>query len=326
MDLPTSSQRYFAQGRYVDDVTQARFIRSRCDDAGHVTYAASAMRLRPPRLPAVYLVGGSSVRVCIGEPASLARQVRSRCGRRVSVHVLATSEQHFASTLAIIDNLPQTPAVVVIGVHHTQFAFGISGASRQAGGDPLPLCSPALLEWLADESLENPPLDITRGVRKYLALYRRRRHAAPFTGPPIAYNRLRYSQASVWPLATKRQRVDQWLIGRGRPGGPFFDNLELNGRLLEAAVVLARERGFEVIIMESPQDTAVVGAAWSRYEKLYRAVCRRIAARHGARYVNLNPTTALVDGDFHDLVHLVPSGRAKWTPALARVVAPLVVP
>jgi hypothetical protein len=64
-----------------------------------------------------------------------------------------------------------------------------------------------------------------------------------------------------------------------------------------------------------------VGDAFDPYKEKYREVCLRLVAEQGAHYVNINLYAGLVNRDFYDLVHLLPSGRVKWQPRLANSLA-----
>jgi hypothetical protein len=241
------------------------------------------------------------------------------------VHVLASSEQGYAQTLAMVENLPPGHAVIVVDIHHTPFAFGVRGAEAQLHGDELLLRSRSLHDLLERRFIESFDLSLDAGIKVYLAKYRHRRGAEAFESTvPVSYNVHRYSQNMLWPYDMKVSRVALWRAGRGRPDGPFFNNFKLNAALLEETVALARAKGYQVLLMETPQNAAIIGDGFDVYKQKYRALCHDLVNRYGAAYVNCNKTAGLVDLDFHDLAHLVPSGRVKWTPELARALVPLV--
>ena len=124
--------------------------------------------------------------------------------------------------------------------------------------------------------------------------------------------------------AFKRSRVTEWLDGRGRPGGPFFRNFALNAAILDKLVETARAKGFQVLIMESPQNAAFIGDAFDPYKAKYRALAFEMRDAYGAHYVNLNRVVGLLRTDFRDLLHLLPTGYRTWQPRLADTLARII--
>ena len=311
-------QNDLVSGRAVERVSQGRFICWPRDDAAVATYRLAGLRRVPPGRPAVYLLGGSAMRECFVSASSLHEQILIRCGSDVRVVPLASSEQHLAGSLALVDALPTGGGgVIVIGLHHTPFAYGIRGALDQLHGDQLMVRSAALREFLEGRLDKSLTSDIRPGIYAHVAQYEWRRDAGAFTAPAIAYDAHRYPMSMATSDAFKRSRVTEWLQGRGRPGGPFFDNFGLNAALLEELVTTARAKGFEVLIMESPLNAAFIGDAFDPYKAKYRAVCTALRDEHGAHYVNLNRVVGLHRDDFRDLLHLLPPGYHKWQPRLA---------
>lgn len=322
---PRGLSRLFANGTITSEVPESLFIAGPCDDASHVTWQVHYLSSHPPGGIAVYLLGGSAMRECIETPAALESAIHARCGKRTSVHVLGSSEQGYAQAIAMVENLPAGRAVIVVDIHHTPFAFGVQGAEAQLHGDELLLSSRKLHDLLERRFTESFDLSLDAGIKVYLAKYRRRRGLEAFESTvPISYNVHRYSQTMLWPYEMKVSRVALWRSGRGRPDGPFFNNFKLNAALLEEAVALARAKGYQVLLMETPLNAAIIGDGFDVYKSRYRHLCHDLVERYGAVYVNCNKTAGLVDLDFHDLAHLVPSGRVKWTPELARALVPLV--
>jgi hypothetical protein len=309
-------------GSLVDSVSQGRFLISNCDDQDRNSYQMVYLKKNAPQLPMVYVLGGSSARECFETPAGLATAVSAEAGRQVGVRRVAGSMQKVAVQLAIIDNLPAAQGgIVVIGVHQISFICGTSAVRGQLNGVGLFAESPAL-QGFANASL-GLTLDnsIRPGLTQYLDRYREKRGVSAFKGSSIAYHPHRYGPDSVLTLAEKRAGIRKWLEGNGRPGGPFDKNFALSAALLEECVKLARARGFEVVLMEDPQDIAVVGHAFDKYKDKYRPVCRYLRDTYGAHYVNLNGKCGLLSSDCRDLYHLIPSGRAKWMPKLANELA-----
>jgi hypothetical protein len=319
-------QERIVSGRIVDTIPQGRFLSCPRDDAAAASYRMAGLHRRPPQRPAVYLLGGSSMRECFVSARSLSVQIQERCGVATQVVPLAASEESLFGALAIADALPVAEGgVIVLGIHHTPFAYGIAGARRQLHGREMMIKSTALHDFLEAWLGEELDASLHNGIAEYLTTYRDRRGVTAFNGPPIAHVAHRYPPSMATSDAFKRSRVREWLTGRGRPGGPFFSNLALNRAVIEAFVTTARDKGFQVLFMESPQNAAIIGDAFDPYKAEYRAICDAMVRDHGAHYVNLNEVAGLRKTDFRDLLHLFPTGYAKWQPHLADAIAQIFI-
>jgi hypothetical protein len=309
-------------GRLVTTVPLGRFIISGCDDADRNSYQVSYLKHNPPRRPMVYVLGGSSVRECVDSPDSLAAAVSRGAGRSVGARMMAGCMQPLAVQLAIVDNLPVAKGgVVVLGIHQISFICKPTTAQRLLTGVGFLAESPALQSFTNTRLGLDLPNKIRDGLRDYLERYRAARDVNAFRAPWIKFSPHRYGIFSTITEAQKRAGIDKWLEGNGRPGGPFERNFDFSAALLEESVKLARAKGFEVVIMEAPQNTAIVGHAFDAYKDKFRPVCRYLRDTYGAHYINLNGKCGLLDRDFRDLYHLFASGRAKWTPKLAAQIA-----
>ena len=318
-------QRHIVDGTIVKTVSQGRFIIGEKDDAGYISWQVANLKHAPPARPAVYLLGGSSMRECIPSAASLSDAVKARCETRPAVKMLASSVQDYARALAIIDNLPAARGgIVVLGVHHAQFASPRGSAKDELKGIDLLMKSPALRDFVARRLGGHPTNNLREGLRIYLNEYRARRDAEPFRGRAVAYHQHRYSSAHIWSNGAKRWRLDYWLEGKGRPGGEFDTYFAFNAACLTECVKLARARGFEVLLMECPQNAFIVKDAFDRYKKKYRPLCTTLVDEQDAHYSDLNQTAGLTNMDFRDLYHLVEPGRAQWQPKLADALAQIV--
>ena len=85
-----------------------------------------------------------------------------------------------------------------------------------------------------------------------------------------------------------------------RPWGDFETNFDFGASTLSRVVRLAEAKGYRVLLMETPLDSAVTGDGLEPYLSRCRVVFDRIVARYGAAYCNLNPTAGLTDADFYD--------------------------
>jgi hypothetical protein len=300
-------------------------LRQTHDDWLHVSYTVGRLKRHPPQQPAVYLIGGSSTRECFVSEGTLADQIRTAGGSDVEVHALASNNEHFGTDLAIVDNLPRTPGVVVICIGVERFVYGPERTERQIGGRPLLIWSAALKDYVSDRfGRHRWAASIVPGLIDYGLTWADWRAFRALRGRPaiVAFEDHFYTQADVESDAHKRRFVERWLTHRGRPGGEFDRVFDYNADLLEQTVALARQRGFEVVLLENPLNTEIVGHDFDRLLAQYRPLCAELARRYGARYVDPNLQTDLHSSDFRDLTHLVPSGRVKFQRAMADVLAP----
>jgi hypothetical protein len=305
-------------------VPESLLLRDPRDDWLHVAYEVGRLKTDPPDEPAVYVLGGSSTRESFVGERSLADRIAAAGGGDVAVHELASNNQEFGGDLAIIDNLPQTPAIVVIGVGMERFVHGRRATERQVGGRPLLLASPALRTFLEKQTGDSEGrLSIAPGMADFAVTWVHWRLHRLRLGKPIRirFRQHLYTRSMAYSDDRKRDQVTRWLEHRGRPGAQFDRVVDYNAAALESAVALARERGFDVILAENPLNLEIVGASFDRMQGRYQPLCRGVAARHDATYVDFVAAAGLRSSDFRDLTHMLYPGEVKYEAELARVLA-----
>ena len=303
---------------------ESHIIRQINDDWGHVSYQVGRLKQQPPRRAAVYLLGGSNMRVSIPSERSVALALKQRTGVSVDVHDFGSTEQNFGETMAVIDNLPRTGGVVVISVNQTRFAYTPDVVDAEVSGSKLVMLSPALARFMASHGKPlKHPQTIASGILTFIAGWAQtnKRELATLNLKPVRFKL--HPDYTVYSRPRKEGKVLLYLRTDGRPGGAFDRYFHFNAALLEATVRLAKERGFKVVLMEAPENREVVGSQFDRVKKVYQPFCRALAARDGVRYVNFNETAGTVNGDFRDLTHLMPWGGVKWQRSLVDALAPL---
>jgi hypothetical protein len=87
------------------------------DDWRHVESTLAALNRRPPRVPVVYLLGGSSARECITSEPAWSAQIAAMGGRRVRALDFGSSSQAFKNDLTIVRAAPAVPSIVLIGLN-----------------------------------------------------------------------------------------------------------------------------------------------------------------------------------------------------------------
>jgi hypothetical protein len=306
-------------------IPESVLLRDPRDDGLRVSYEIGRLKINPPRKPAVYILGGSAARECFLGEGSLANEIGMAGGGDVEVHQLASNNREFGSDLAVIDNLPRTPGVIVIEVGMARFVHVEGATEDQLAGKPLLLWSPALKDFLVDQTGHGRfAFTILPGVADYAVTYAKwRLHrlliARPFL---IRFKQHLYTRDMAYDTARKRELVRLWLENRGRPGGQWERVFPYDAALLERCVALARERGFEVVLLEGPLNTDIVGHQWDAGIERYRGLCDALARTYGARYIDFLAQAGLRDQDFRDLTHMLYPGQVKYERELAAALAP----
>lgn len=126
-----------------------------------------------------------------------------------------------------------------------------------------------------------------------------------FTGPP------RLSSAQKSALLTR------WL----RERYPVFrERFAWNAGQLEELVAACRERGFRVVLLNSPLNLQVIRHRMDAPRTRYRRHCVATATRFDVPWVNFVARAGLVNADFADNWHLLEAGRVKWQRRLSQTV------
>lgn len=124
------------------------------DSFTYVSWGAGALKLRPPAKPLVVLVGGSSARESIWSGEALANEIELAGGPDVAGRSLAGPHQSLGGSLAIIDNLPNTPTTVLYGINFHRLGGGMKQQFKQIDGRELLLKSETLRRFAAERSAE----------------------------------------------------------------------------------------------------------------------------------------------------------------------------
>lgn len=133
--------------------------------------------------------------------------------------------------------------------------------------------------------------------------------------PPEVWYQHHYDNRTALSDDEKRQLVSDWVSDRY----PVFQ-AAFETRLAELTKVVetCEARGLRPALLELPLNLEVVGDDFDEALKTYRQACFDLAKAHGIPYLRFVSSTGLTSADFHDLQHLLPSGRAKWQTRLSR--------
>jgi hypothetical protein len=92
------------------------------DDWLHLWAVLDQLQKQPPKVPVVYLLGGSAARECTTLDGPWSDQVSRLTGRRIRAINLGAAGQGFLRDITIVDKMPRTPAIVLIGINLGRFA------------------------------------------------------------------------------------------------------------------------------------------------------------------------------------------------------------
>jgi hypothetical protein len=301
-------------------------LQNRRDSFTYVSWTVGRNKWQPPAVPAVYLTGGSAAREAIVSGPSLAAEVGRLGGPRIVAWDLGSINQNFAETLAVADNVPDSPAWVLIGVNLGRFTPSPSANEQQVVGRDFLLKSAFLRRYVADTyGRYRYSFTILPGIYSYLTSYLESGGEAVPVPEIVAreYSQHQYTSSKVHSAAQKRSMVTEWVTKRYPV---FHRNLPYNLAMLEQLLSRCQQRGVHAVIVELPSNHAIVQARFDAAVAEYRAPVEAMASKFGVPYLDFNAALAIPSRDFHDLSHLVEPGRVLWQHRLARELVTLMGP
>jgi hypothetical protein len=294
------------------------WMRKTSDDYIYVSWTVGANKLHPPKTPAVYLLGGSTAREAITSGDSLAAEVEKLGGPKVAAWDLGSMNQNFAQSLAIADNVPNSPAWILIGLNVGRFTPDRGSNMKQVVGREFLLKSAFLQQYVAREyGKYRYSRTILPGIFSYLVSWVQEHRGDLLTGsvPTREHAQHRYNLKHIHTRAQKERMVRIWNKRRYRM---FARNLDFNLAMLQQLLIRCQERGLHPVLVELPNNRDLVGKRFDYAEVQYRQPARAMAAKYRVPYIDFNRDLALKNGDFHDLSHLVEPGRVIWQHRLAQ--------
>jgi hypothetical protein len=309
-------QSWFTSGSWTA-VAAERWERNSTDDYMYVSWTTSFLKRHPPSKPLAVLLGGSSGREALVSGPSLARQVEQDGGPDITAYNLSSRMQRYAQSWAIVDNLPDAPTTVLVGVNLGRFTTSPRSNYNQVIGRELLLKSDSLRRWVAARSGEHKySYTILPGIFSALASYLQQKENAWLRGKEVKpYKVHAFDSRRALPDDQKRRLVQKWL-GRYYPA--FKKVHAFDAAMLEGLIAEGRKRGLDMVIVELPWNREIIGGSFDQAMAAYRASTRAIADRYDVPYLDFNDEVDIPSKDFLDLSHLRPAGRAVWQAELAR--------
>ena len=314
-------QYFFTSGAW-SSVPVQRWMRNSTDDYMYVSWTVGALKRHPPELPLVTLLGGSSGREAIVSGRSLARQVRADGGPDIVAYDLSSRMQRYAQSWAIVDNLPDTPTTVLVGVNLGRFTTSPESNYNQVIGRELLLRSDSLRRWVTARSGEHKySYTILPGIFSALTSYAQQREGDLLDHGrlhPRPYKMHAFDGRKALPDAEKKQLVTKWLT---RYYPPFRRVLAFNLAMLDQLIELGTQRGLDMVIVELPYNHEIIGSSFEAATTAYQVPTQKIADEYGVPYLDFNARVDIPSADFLDLSHLRPAGRVVWERELAAELA-----
>ncbi len=302
-------------------------LRNKLDSFTYVSWTVGANKQRPPKVPAIYITGGSAAREAIVSGPSLAAQVRRFGGPRAAAWDLGCINQNFGETMAVADNVPTAkPAWVLVGINPGRFTEPPAINEQQIVGRDFLLKSTHLQQYVSSTyGAYKYSYTILPGIFSYLTSKAQQDGFKAFTrgAPQRKYFPHKYVLGKVHTKAQKDAMVRLWNATRY----PVFrQNLQFNLALVRQILISCRERGVHAVLLELPQNDQAIKGRYDKAVAQYQVPLRKLAAEFGVAYLDFNAAVAIPSADFHDLSHLVGPGRVIWQRRLAKELAALMGP
>lgn len=306
----------FTSGAWTS-VPMKYWMRKASDDYTFVSWTVGANKQHPPKTPAVYLLGGSTAREAITSGDSLAADIERRGGPKTVAWDLGSINQNFAQSLAIADNVPNSPAWILIGLNVGRFTPDRGANMEQVVGRELLLKSAFLQQYVARQyGRYRYSRTILPGIFSYFTSYVDEHGAELLKGsvPTREYGQHRYNLKHIHTVAQKERMVAIW---NKRRYAVFKRNLAFNLAMLEQLLIRCQERGLHPVLVELPNNRDLIGERLDYAAAQYQKPAHALAAKYDVPYVDFNRELAIPNADFHDLSHLVEPGRVIWQDRLA---------
>ena len=250
---------------------------------------------------------------------ALEAAIRKAGGPDTEVYNLGSMNQNFAQSLAVVDNVPDTPATVVVGINPGRFTPSRGDNQKQAEGRELLLKSdvPARVRERRVRQVQvhvhDPAGHLRRTSRATCSSTRTSSSSVEL--PTRTYGQHRYN------LKAHPHRGAEGAHGRARgTRGARRSSARTSTTTspCSRSCCSGPTSAASTSCCSSSPGTARSSATTSTTRgALYQPRVRRLADEYGVPYIDFNDELPLTNADFHDLSHLVEPGRVIWEARLA---------
>lgn len=280
---------YFFYWASYFQISESTILKYENDDHAHVSYLVPQIKnLSSGSDLSFILVGSSSLRESVENIAAIEKMLSNQLGKKVSSFLLASSSQNIEESVCIVNNLPNGKGFIIVGINYTRLF------KTKIGENKLLLKSRVIGEY--SEMLWERVIKHFYFVIKN---YKKR-------PPNITYEQHNYDNVEV--LKTEDKHV---LVKQLRSNLPTFIDIETqtNLDLLAELIERGQTRGYEVILLETPNNTELFGNSFKENAAFYNGLIESICQEFNITYIDPNQTIELKNEDFYDLTHLVNSEK-----------------
>ena len=298
------NQQYISPTGIWSEIPLKYWMRDASDNQIEVSWNVAHLKRLPPKRPLVVLLGGSVARLSVSIGSDFVSAVALHGGPQIEALNLASSSQNFAESWAIIDNLPDTPTTALIGVSLNRFAHTQEENFQQMGGYNLLIASAATHHYFSTTFGKMRPLfGLLPGIFKYIITFPCRRLLESFFNLHLRLNNNGHLRNNDFATREKIKRYDvqKWLQTRTPQ---FNDNFAFNALLLDQMVKHGIDRGINIVLLELPCNSDLIGNAFDADFARMRRLCQDIAATYRIPYININDQFSLPNTAFQDIVHM----------------------
>ena len=312
-------QSFFTSGAWTV-IPLKYWIRNSADDYMVSSWRTDALKRNPPKQPLVVMLAGSSGREAIWSGPSLAAQVKADGGPSIVASNLSSSRQAIGQSLAIVDNLPSTSSTtVLVGINLTRMYDPPSISLQQIVGRKLLLQSNTLRQFaISHFGTYKHSYTILPGLLDSLATWLAAYSAQLLSGhlEPIQY--------ITHPVDTRSQmnpkrlrRLRKWAASE-ELNGETKKNFSVVLSLLDELIKRSKERGFNVVFVDLPQNPGITSPGLKKLRAYYQPSVHALAAKYGIPYLDFNKQLKLTVNDFYDFSHIRAIGRNLWQAELSK--------
>ena len=183
-------------------------------------------------------------------------------GPDIAAYNLSSRMQRYAQSWAIVDNLPDTPTTVLVGVNLGRFTTSPKSNYNQVIGRELLLKSDSLRRWVTARSGEHKySYTILPGIFSALTSYLQQSENALLKGKlhPSRTRCTPSTRASPCPTRRSRTLVQKWLDTYY----PAFKKVhKFDAAMLDGLIAEGKRRGLDMVIVELPWNREIIGDAF----------------------------------------------------------------
>jgi hypothetical protein len=192
------------------------------DDWQHLWAVLDRFQTAPPKVPVVYLLGGSAARECTTLDKSWSDQVSRLVGRRIRAVNFGAVSQSYLRDITIVDKMPRVPTVVLIGVNLGRYTSSPPASSSAATAIP----HGSILTSYTQHRFTGGDVLGDAAKRAMVSKWRRERD-------PVFKQRYSYNYGQLDLLIAECQRLDLH---------PVLVNLPFNDAIVRPALDAPRAR------------------------------------------------------------------------------------